>query len=230
VKRVYFAGKVDSYRKHLFATPRVMSAEPGTVVVLRNGGHVIYGGPNAISCGHGCWHDEPHGIFSTKTIEGECEHYPPETVTMEELGNKCPTERGGLNGRQGQEGVIRRCFSQIDQADAVHAYIDSDDCHGTLIELGYAAAKGKPIHLVISMCHWNGKALPPCAVGPTPHIHVCPPPPKHLQHPAQAELWFALDLPTVSSLAWGGPRDIHISLCSQPVRSTVEQLERLFDP
>lgn len=41
--------------------------------------------------------------------------------------------------------VSRKCLAAIDCCDIVFAYINSPDCHGTLIELGYARARGKRI-------------------------------------------------------------------------------------
>jgi hypothetical protein len=41
-------------------------------------------------------------------------------------------------------------FQRIARADFVFAYIDAGDCYGTLVELGYAHALGKPISIAFS--------------------------------------------------------------------------------
>lgn len=46
-----------------------------------------------------------------------------------------------------REDVVDYCFSAIDRADVVYAWVSSTDVYGTLIELGYAKAKGKKIWL-----------------------------------------------------------------------------------
>lgn len=43
--------------------------------------------------------------------------------------------------------VNRLCLEQVLLCDVVHAFIDSFDCFGTLIELGWATARGKPVHV-----------------------------------------------------------------------------------
>lgn len=43
--------------------------------------------------------------------------------------------------------IANRCRSAIGNADLVFAWIDSEDCHGTLVELGYAYALRKDIFI-----------------------------------------------------------------------------------
>ena len=46
------------------------------------------------------------------------------------------------------EGVVSLlCQESIDHCDLVFAWIDREDCYGTLVELGYASAKGKLIYV-----------------------------------------------------------------------------------
>lgn len=51
-----------------------------------------------------------------------------------------------------------RCFRQISRSDLVVCFIDSTDCYGTLVELGYAKAKNKKI-ILIELCHAGGRDL-----------------------------------------------------------------------
>jgi hypothetical protein len=53
----------------------------------------------------------------------------------------------GQMERLDQRAVVSRCLMGIDQSDMVFAYINSEDCYGTLVEIGYAHARGKPITL-----------------------------------------------------------------------------------
>jgi hypothetical protein len=62
------------------------------------------------------------------------------------VGNGCPDGTNGVSKRQ----AVERCMYQIHLAEAVYAFIDSPDCHGTLAEIGFAYALGIPIHLVFS--------------------------------------------------------------------------------
>lgn len=39
------------------------------------------------------------------------------------------------------------CISQIDECDAVFAWLDCSDCHGTIAEIGYAIGKGKQVYI-----------------------------------------------------------------------------------
>lgn len=150
MKKVYFAGKVkkEGFRQQLMRK-RIMSERAGSVVCV-NGGVLIYAGPNAISDDHGCWHGEDnqstfvHGVSyidSQKSIFNYKDNFQETYTSCEygEIGDDAPLSN--LD-------VTKRCFWQIDNCDAVYAYIDSPDCYGTLVELGYANAKNKPIYLV----------------------------------------------------------------------------------
>ena len=80
--------------------------------------HTVITGPFFISCDHGCFHGEnTHGVQGNGCYE----------LTFTE------TE------------VMQTCLHQIDKSDIVFAYIDSNDCFGTLCEIGHAHAQGKQI-------------------------------------------------------------------------------------
>lgn len=79
-------------------------------------------GPFFIACDHGCYHGEnSHGVGADNP-EGYCTSYP---MTQDE--------------------VFKICKAQINKAEVVFAYIDCEDCFGTLAEIGYAHALGKDI-------------------------------------------------------------------------------------
>ena len=175
--RVYFAGKVRKggcdYRSSLFQNDRVMSSAIGTSMELYysssielSAGSVIYWGPSALSCDHGCWHHSDHGIVNPadKSMHWSSAyqrfHYQregnPQYFTLNSRGEGgCPDGHREDNGLSRMQ-AVERCKFQIMQAEALYAYIDSSDCYGTLVEIGFANAMGIPIHLVFS------KELPHC--------------------------------------------------------------------
>jgi hypothetical protein len=174
IKTVYFAGKVskDGFRQQIFGS-RVMS-EGIKKYQVGNDTWVIYGGPFAISNDHGTWHgDGSHGW-------GTGDDHIESGGFVDDNGRyvKAEYQEHGmfyLNSKYcDKNDVVKRCLRQIEKCDAVHAYIDSNDCHGTLVELGYAAALGKPIYI-----NWGINNLIP--------------------HPVY-ELWFAGGLPIAGSV------------------------------
>ena len=85
-------------------------------------------GPFFISCDHGCYHgDGKHGVGAVESLHSD-------------------DEWGGCMGNYySRHNVLDICKRQIDRAEIVFAYINCDDCYGTLAEIGYAHAKGKDI-------------------------------------------------------------------------------------
>ena len=217
LKKIYFAGKVDSYRSKLFGNVAIMETdEHDNVVTTVGGGQCKYAGPNALlrskEAPDHSWGDNEHGLVGCDEVlpddsyndrydapaykrigkEAQCEYehcagwgLPIEEVRKTIIG----FGRGGLT----RNGVVNRCLNQIDFCDAVHAYIDSLDCPGTLPELGYAAAKGKPIYLVIDS---SLQQFP---------TTTC-------SSERKDELWFIKSLPTVEDCRFGGPTVINPEL------------------
>lgn len=94
-------------------------------------------GPFFIACDHGCYHgDTKHGVGAVSSL-----HPSSEEVEEGEWG-------GCMGNYYTKDDVLNICKEQIDKADIVFAYIDCDDCYGTLAEIGYAHAKGKDIVIV----------------------------------------------------------------------------------
>ena len=90
-------------------------------------------GPFFISCDHGCYHgDGKHGVGAVNNLDSD-------------------DEWGGCEGNYyTRTDVFNICKEQIDRADIVFAYINQNDCYGTLAEIGYAHAKGKDIVILFS--------------------------------------------------------------------------------
>ena len=172
VKKVYFAGKVTHgcWRSELFNTPRIMSEPNGLYEIDQTS--VVYVGPYAFSCDHGCYHYEgTHGLAIGRA---SCVGY---------LGQDGETE-GGIR----RPDAVKRCLSGIDNCDFVVCYISSPDCYGTLVELGYASARNKPILLFVHPSLQDSHE--------PPSIHD--------------ELWFSMNLPLVQNVIVGEPYKLAI--------------------
>jgi hypothetical protein len=91
-----------------------------------------YVGPYFVGCDHGCYHgDHEHGVGAYSGGEFRYDNF-----------------RDGIKQfrPENRYNKIRRlCLSAIDRTDIIYAYIDDLTCYGTLVELGYAFAKSKPI-------------------------------------------------------------------------------------
>lgn len=175
--RVYFAGKVShhgGYRGKLLGDSRVMSRGEHQATI--QGKPVIYTGPFALSCDHGCWHRLDHGLISPYASSGG-----PQLNEYEETA--CPEDDHKGNGFD-QATAVSNCFSQIAKSDAIHAFIDSLDCYGTIAELGYASGIGLPIFLV-------------CSGVADPDLDV------------RDDLWFIKNMPTVERITTGVETTIH---------------------
>jgi len=92
-----------------------------------------YVGPFFISCDHGCCHGKnEHGVG---------------------WGCGCGSERNeqDLQNSDGYDQfVVSTCLKNINRSQTVYAWIDSLDCYGTLLELGYAYANRKNIRVGVS--------------------------------------------------------------------------------
>ena len=94
--------------------------------VLQNaiGDGLHYCGPYFISCDHGCFHSEEasHGaVASYESMSHDENSYSDEQYSR----------------------AYSRCLGAIEVSDVVFCWIESDDCFGTIAEIGYAKAMGK---------------------------------------------------------------------------------------
>lgn len=168
---IYFAGSVSAgggYREILFHG-RVMSEEYHFVATMKNTTlNIVYGGPTAIGCDHGCYH-------------GAATHGSGE-------GCSCSDSPGNIMSSLGRNFLVNRCLDQIRTSDGVFAYIQSLDCFGTLAEIGYASAYKKPIQIIID------EALRPLIeVQSISNISSD----VDIYNDPRNELWFVLNLPGV---------------------------------
>lgn len=165
--KIYFAGKVEDlgYRdkliglkenhnnvettimgfSHHLAKHTIENEEVGKDIL---GGEFIYAGPTVIEItkrlNHLSWCNKgefAHGIVETDKLSINFDEKKAKAhrfYTEEDETTLIPTS------------AVQRCFDQINDCDAIHAYIDSFDCYGTIAELGYAAGINKPIYLVFN--------------------------------------------------------------------------------
>lgn len=131
---VYLAGKIEEHGwRDMFGDYRSHSLErvgPDSNLIVND--YLTITGPFFISCDHGCYHGpESHGVLGTYWLNNN---------------NEFDAEKSGCMGNfYIEDDVLSICKSQIDRAEILFAYIDCEDCYGTLAEIGYAHAKGKEI-------------------------------------------------------------------------------------
>lgn len=130
---IYLAGKVSKndwrheivhdLRSHYFASG---DEYPETWPVMKYAifGEHHYSGPHPLADDHGCYHGpNTHGVAAG--------------------GDIACTGDPGIP----RENVARSCLNAINTSDLVIAYITHESAYGTLCEIGYASAIGKPIYL-----------------------------------------------------------------------------------
>jgi hypothetical protein len=146
---VYLAGKI---KKHCWRHDLVDGLrdvpQPGEAMpplqwpIMRKSifGEHDYCGPYFVSCDHGCAHGQGSHGAAAQPDRGEDEEDPYRGCIA--LSAVYPGIRDGYGAR---DWVVDLCLTAIDRCDLFFAWIDRPDCHGTLVELGYAKAKGKRI-------------------------------------------------------------------------------------
>lgn len=138
---IYFAGKIGIYdwRHSLLsrATGRWRKLRDSKAPFDFNiGPHKLtYQGPFFTSCDHGCYHGEhSHGVGL-------------------DVNTGCPRDIGGDPFPLSRPVVFRRSLEAIDRSDCLFAFIDSASAFGTLVEIGYARARGKTVLLCFADKH-----------------------------------------------------------------------------
>lgn len=139
-KRLYFAGKIkkNDWRHDLAPNLRGLiypSDDDSTLFdpeFTLDCDNFIYGGPFFVSCDHGCFHGPAnHGVG----------------IVLNEGGDD------PVHGRfiaERRAAIFNINAARLKHADRVFAYLEDVDCYGTLVELGMAAAWGKPIAIGVA--------------------------------------------------------------------------------
>lgn len=143
--RVYLAGKIGKHdwRHGLFDVSQSWDQRyrydraRDVVEVIRKHPDVRdgfeYAGPYFLSDDHGCFHGQSqHGLIDPGYADGPGD-----------VEDDWPTPLS-------QQTVMRSCLAWINAADVVFCWLDARDAYGTLVELGYAHARGIPVFL-----SWN---------------------------------------------------------------------------
>lgn len=140
--RIYMAGKIrenDNWREPLLTlnghSPLRKSPGDTLTEMAENEidcGGFVYVGPFFIGGDHGM----AHGPHSHGLLGG---HEPDQCFSNE--GFYSPITRVG---------IARHCLTWIDEADLVFAWIDSPDAYGSLVEIGYARAIGRPVFVAFA--------------------------------------------------------------------------------
>lgn len=173
--RVYAAGRIKRTRERFGVIDCRLNSDliengevydsPQTMVNENGKPSFIYTGPYTYGCDHGCAHTKSRGTNTHGSGIGGCnEAMMPHDALFTKTGRwKSFKERNEFVA----EAILARSFDGIRKCNLFFAWIDDHECHGTLVEIGYAFAKGKPILI----------AHPP---------HIKP----------KGELWFAFECAT----------------------------------
>lgn len=140
----------------------------------------------------GNWRDWRPGAIPSVDVE---DPYPPRRriewggfyyVYVGPFGDDDTRDHGYKHGVEecGQHGenILHRSLTGIDLADAVIAIIDTPDCYGTLVEIGYAKAQQKSVY--VAFC--DGSCLYPGS--------------EYLHSDLQFEMWFASEAASFSQV------------------------------
>lgn len=152
------------------------------------------------------WPVIPGGVLGAFDYTGPyfiqgCDHSPTGCDREEHLsGSIC---QGEIAGRSA---TAQRCLNAIDRSDIVFAWLDDATAHGTLVELGYAKGRGKPVIVA-------GPNLPRTSEQVWEQEEAADPDP--VPTPAADDLWFAFTCATAT-------------ITAKTPREAIEQISDLF--
>lgn len=126
IPHIYLAGKI---RKHCWRhrlVPELRDHSWSDGVLLQD--DFVYVGPFFVGCDHGCFHNKnSHGTIAIRGV------------------NVCPARDVHADFDSPHLEVAGLCLGALAKADLLFCYIDSKDCFGTLVEIGYALAQNVPV-------------------------------------------------------------------------------------
>lgn len=139
--KVYIAGRIK-YERTRFGLDVDIYREPESYWItqypefLFDGYPLIYTGPFTVGCDHGCAHRFDHAVGPTCGNDDM-----PVGIAKTASGHVLEYELRKL--------VIEKTTDGIKDADVFFAWLGSESqlAHGTLTEIGYAAALKKPIYI-----------------------------------------------------------------------------------
>jgi hypothetical protein len=136
---VYLIGKIkkNCWRHSIFEKLRDYNADFNNNLLIDITGKFMYGGPFFIGCDHGCFHgNNSHGA-SANSNEVICAESINGIYDISEFDN--------ANTKKNK--VYNYCLHHILKSDLCFAYIEDNTCYGSLFEIGFATAMGKPIYI-----------------------------------------------------------------------------------
>lgn len=145
----YAAGRIERSRFRFDLVECSLHEREGNTVEIRHtnlkGEHPNirfgYSGPFTLGCDHGCSHKPEDAFIPAKDWFSEEYREHGFGSVSHGSGEDCAGE--GFT----KEKVFARSLEGIRKADCVFAWIDDNECFGTLVELGYAFALNKPIYI-----------------------------------------------------------------------------------
>ncbi len=160
--RVYMAGKIASgdwrhglvgrqlRSTELHYDDRTHSVQPDAAPVFDG---FEYAGPFFLGDDHSCFHGpHSHGFGALKWPA--CE---PSNVHHDDMGWALSANADGISSYwQTRKLVQQSCFQWIRSADALFAWVEQWDAYATLLEIGYAAARGIPIFIAFNLLYQPG--------------------------------------------------------------------------
>jgi len=117
-----------------------------------DGRDAVYTGPFTISCDHGCAHSSVgdnkwHEVVAEDGTKDYVPDDPDAFGTRGHGANISVCLDGPADTATRKKQVHINSLIGIRHADVVFAYLDDTECYGTLVEIGFAYAHGKPIYI-----------------------------------------------------------------------------------
>lgn len=165
---IYAAGRIERSRERFGAIECVLDhhlqqagevCEAPITFGALNGKSFAYSGPYTYGCDHSCSHTPQLGTRSHGAGVTACAESVMSNVVSTLDGENLDEENLGRNAAI----ILSRSLDGVRKCDILFAWLDDYECHGTLVEIGYAHALGKTI-----------------VIGRPPHIKP------------DGELWFAI--------------------------------------
>jgi len=131
--RDYFLVREYNYITHQYENPWTLKTTDG---------NIDWNNPNNLVP----WPIKEKSIFQAHDYTGPYKQIVVDAQCYKSLGDvhgiTSAGQHGCINDNEMQS-IVNKCKCAIDAADIIFAYINSNDCYGTLSEIGYAVAKGK---------------------------------------------------------------------------------------
>lgn len=153
--KIYFAGRIRKERKRFGINVDSTINDSDNLYAPRiapvQGNGFKYTGPFTFGDDHGCSHRGFAGIewrVSVPPEQADLPFYDFFGTSSHGATYDC-CHSGYKEGKSIRQAVFQRAMFGIHEADYVFAWVDDDQCFGTLVEIGFARALGKKIFIGI---------------------------------------------------------------------------------